>query len=105
LSTSSSVRRPDRVTAVIVALALLLGGMQLTFGIAMHSSETMFTLDICHPVQSFGYSPVAVVAILPGLAAVASFLPECGRFPIRTASLRLRAADAPDPPPPKTRAS
>ena len=105
MSTSSTLRRPDRVTAAIVAFAILLGGMPLTLGIAVHSSETMFTLDICHPVQSFSYSPVAVVAILPGVAAVASFLPECGRSPIRTAALRVRAADAPDPPPPKTRAS
>ena len=67
MSTSSTVRRPDRVTAAIVALAILLGGMPLTLGIAVHSSETMFTLDICHPVQSFSYSPVAVVAILPAL--------------------------------------
>ena len=105
MSTSSTVRRPDRVTAAIVALAILLGGMPLTLGIAVHSSETMFTLDICHPVQSFSYSAVAVVAILAGPATVASFLPECGRSLIRTASLRMRAADAPDPPPPKTRAS
>jgi len=98
-------RRPGPAAVAIVAVALLLGGMPLTLGIVVHSPEAMFTLDICHPVQSFSYSPVAVVAILPGVAAVASFLPECGRSPIRTAALRVRAADAPDPPPPKTRAS
>ena len=84
---------------------MLLGGMPLTLGIVVHSSEAMFTLDICHPVQSFSHSAVAVVAIIPGSPAVAQFLPECGRYlSVPRATLSVRAADAPDPPPPKTRA-
>lgn len=65
----------------------------------------MFTLDICHPEQSFSNSAVAVVAIIPASPAVAQFLPESGRYySVTRATLSVRAADAPDPPPPKTRA-
>jgi hypothetical protein len=97
------LRRPDRATVAMVALAVLLGGMPLTLGMAVHGSEAMFTLDICHPLQSFSYSPVVVVAIIPGSPAIASALSEYGRFPVPASVLRVRAADAPDPPPPKAR--
>jgi hypothetical protein len=89
---------------VILVLAVLLGGMPLTLGITVHSSEAMFTLDICHPVQSFSHSPVSVVAIIPGSPAVAQFLPECGRYAFADQARRVRAADSPDPPPPEARA-
>jgi hypothetical protein len=85
-----------------VALAIMLGGMPLTLGMVVHSSETMFTLDICHPGQRFSHSPAAVAASFPGSPAVTQFLPERGRDPVTTMALRVRAADAPDPPPPKT---
>ena len=98
------MRRPGRAAAAIVALAMLLGGMPLTLGIVVHSSEAMFSLDICHPVRSFSHSPVAVVAIIPGSPGVAQFLSESGRYSVPRATLSMRAADAPDPPPPKTRA-
>ena len=99
------MRRPDRATAAIVALVLLLGGMPLTLGIVVqHSSEATFTLDICHPVQSFSHSPTLVMAIIPDSPAVAQFLPERGLYPVPATAMRVRAADAPDPPPPKTRA-
>jgi hypothetical protein len=96
--------RPDRAFAVIVALAVLLGGMPLTLGIVVHSSEAAFTLDICRPVQSFSHSPVSVMAIIPGSPAVAQSLAECGQYPSAVLALRVCAADAPDPPPPKARA-
>jgi len=104
LRPATRLRCPGRASVVIVALALLLGGMPLTLGIAVHSSEAMFTLDICHAVQSFSHSPVSVVAIIPGSPAVAQFLPEWGHYPPETQELRVRAAAAPDPPPPKARA-
>jgi hypothetical protein len=88
----------------MVALALLLGGMPLTLGLVVHSSEAMFMLDICHTVQGFSHSPVSVVAIIPGSPAVAQFLPECGQYPPPAAEPRLRAAKVPDLPPPKARA-
>jgi hypothetical protein len=97
-------RRPGPAAVAIVAVALLLGGMPLTLGIVVHSPEAMFTLDICHPVQSFSHSPVPVVAIMPGSPTVAQFLPQWGRSATPAQPLHLRAADAPDPPPPKTRA-
>lgn len=96
--------RPRPAAAAIVALALLLGGMPLTLGIIVHSPEAMFTLDICHPVQSFSHSPVPVLAIMPASPTVAQFLPQWGRSATPAHPLSLRAADAPDPPPPKTRA-
>jgi hypothetical protein len=96
------MRRPGRAAAAIVALALLLGGMPLTLGVVVHSSEAMFTLDICHPVQSFSHSPVAVVAIIPGAVALAQCLAESRRYAVpRTTTLSARVPDAPDPPPPK----
>jgi hypothetical protein len=104
LRPAARLRCPDRAFAVIVALAVLLGGMPLTLGIVVHGSETTFTLDICHPVQSFSHSPVSVVAIIPGSPAVAQSLPECGHYPSAVQALRVRVADAPDPPPPKARA-
>jgi hypothetical protein len=97
-------RRPSSAAAAIVALALLLGGMPLTLGIVVHSPEAMFTLDICHPVQSFSHSPVPVLAIMPGSPTVAQFLPQWGRCATPAQPPRPRAADAPDPPPPKARA-
>jgi hypothetical protein len=97
-------RRPSSAAAAIVAFALLLGGMPLTLGIVVQSPEAMFTLDICHPVQSFSHSPMPVLAIMPGSPTVAQFLPQWGRSAAPAQPLRLRAADAPDPPPPKTRA-
>lgn len=104
MRSATDSRRPDRAAAALVALAILLGGMPLTPGIVVHSSETMFTLDICHPGQSFSHSPAAVAAIFPGSPAVTQFLPERGRDAVTTMALRVRAADAPDPPPAKTRA-
>lgn len=97
------LRPHGRAAAAIVALAVLLGGMPLTRGIVVHSSEAMFTLDICHPLQSFSHSPVPVMAIMPGAPAVAQFLPERRCFATPSHPPRLRAADAPDPPPPKAR--
>ena len=97
----AKLRRGGRAAAAIVALAVLLGGMPLTLGIVLHSPEAMFTLDICHPLQSFSHSPVPVVAIMPGFPAVAQFVPECGRIDTRSQAPRVRAADPPDPPPPK----
>jgi hypothetical protein len=97
-------RRPSSAAAAIVAFALLLGGMPLTLGIVVQSPEAMFTLDICHPVQSFSHSPMPVLAIMPGSPTVAQFLPQWGRSATLAQPLRLRATDAPDPPPPKTRA-
>jgi hypothetical protein len=104
LSPPASIRRPGRAAAAILALAVLLGGMPLTLGVVVHSSEAMFTPDICHPVQSFSHSPVAVLAIIPGSVALAQFLPESGRYSVPRATLSVRAADAPDSPPPKARA-
>jgi hypothetical protein len=63
----------------------------------------MFTLDICHPVQSFSHSPVAMVAIIPTLPCIVQFLPESGRYAVPLTTLSARASDAPDPPPPKAR--
>lgn len=101
MSRSAKVGRPHCATAAVVALAVLLGGMPLTLGIVVHSSEAMFTLDICHPVQSFSHSPVVAMAIIPCSPAVAQVLPERGSYPVPATALRVRMADAPDPPPPK----
>jgi hypothetical protein len=46
---------------------------------------------------------MVVAAIIPDSSGIARFLPECGRYAEPSATLRLRAADAPDPPPPETR--
>ena len=104
MSPTTITKRPGHAAAAIVALAVLLGGMPLTLGVVVHNSEAMFTLDICHPVQSFSHSPVGVIAIIPGSPTVARCLPESGRYSVPRTTLSARAADAPDPPPPKARA-
>jgi hypothetical protein len=104
LNPRATIGRPDRAIAAVVALALLLGGMPLTLGIVVHRSEAMFSLDICHPLQSFSHAPVVVAAIIPGSPAVASALPQCAGYPVPETALRVSAAEAPDPPPPKARA-
>jgi hypothetical protein len=101
LNRRAKLGRPDRATAAILALVVLLGGMPLTLGIVAHSSRAMFTLDICHPAQSFSHSPVVAMAIIPDCPAVARVLPECEGYPVPADVRRMRAADAPDPPPPK----
>jgi hypothetical protein len=101
LTPTASMRRPASAAVRIVALAVLLGGMPLTLGVVVHRSEAMFTLDICHPVQSFSHSSVAVVAIIPGSVALAQCLAESERYAVPKATLSARVADAPDPPPPK----
>ncbi len=94
--------RPHRLTAAIAAVALLLGGMPLTLGIVIHSSEAMFTLDVCHPVQSFGHSPVPFAAPVPAAPEMDAALPERECYAARPIVLRDRSAEAPDPPPPRT---
>ena len=74
-----SIEASDAALAAILALAVLLGGMPLTLGIVVHSTEAMFTLDICHPLQSFSHSPMVVAGIIPDSSGIARFLPECGR--------------------------
>lgn len=80
MTPATSIRRPGPAAVAIVALAVLLGGMPLTLGVVVHSSEAMFTLDICHPVQSFSHSSVAVVSIIPGSVALAQCLAESERY-------------------------
>jgi hypothetical protein len=87
----------------VVALALLLGGMPPTLGIAVHSSEAMFTPDICQATQLFSHSPVSVVGIIPSSPAVTQFLPEARDYPPALQAQRVRAAATPDPPPPEAR--
>ena len=94
--------RPHGLTAAIAALALLLGGMPLTLGIIIHNSEATFTLDVCHPAQSFSHSPVPLAVPVPAAPRMDASLPERGRYAGRRIVLRDRAAEAPDPPPPRT---
>jgi len=77
--------------------------MPITLGVVARSRGTAFTLDICNPLQTFSHSPLAMAAIMPQAAAT-RHLREWGRGDTLTHTLRPRLADAPDPPPPKTRA-
>jgi hypothetical protein len=95
LTPATRIRRPARAAVAIVSLAVLFGGIPLTLGVVVHSSEAMFTLDICHPVHSFSHSPVAVVAIIPDSPTCAECLPEWGRFALPSATVSARPADAP----------
>ena len=98
---ATRLNAPGRAFAVVVTLALLLGGMPLTLGIAVHSSEAMFIPDICHTTQLFSLSPVSVVAIIPSSPAVTQFLPEARDYPPALQAQRVRAAATPGPPPPE----
>ena len=96
----ATLRRPGAIAASLVAIALLAGGMPLSVGVVMHGPEATFSLDICHPVQSLGHSPLPVSAIARAAEAEES-LPQSGQLKEAPAPIRTRAADAPDPPPPK----
>jgi hypothetical protein len=95
LTPATRIRRPARAAVAIVSLAVLFGGIPLTLGVVVHSSEAMFTLDICHPAHSFSHSPVAVVAIISDSPTCAECLPEWGRFALPSATVSARPADAP----------
>jgi len=97
----TACRRPDGLTAAIVALAVLLGGMPLTLGIIIHGSEATFTLDVCHPLQKLSNSPAPVVAPIPIAPQVAKLMPKRGEAAADCIVLRDRAAEPPDPPPPR----
>jgi hypothetical protein len=94
---------PDSTVAAALVLAVLLGGMPLTLGVAVQNHGPMFTLNICQPLHSFDRSPVTVLAVMPERPATLEYLCEGERCQAPVSALRLRDADAPDPPPPKAR--
>lgn len=89
-----------RAAAVSLALAVMIGGMPLTLKAIQQSRETIITLDICHPVQTWTFSPLSVLAVFPDTPVIAPRWFESYRTAAVTPS-KIRAADPPDPPPPK----
>ncbi len=97
--------RPDRAAAALLALAVLLGAMPLTLGVTLERNHgPVFALNICHPPQGCDRSPVTVIAVMPQPPVMRAWLPQCAPAEASEQAPRLREADAPDPPPPKTRA-
>lgn len=95
--------RPDRTAAVVLALAVLLGGMPLMLGVTVvRDGAPAFTINICHPLHSFDRSPAPMLAVMTVHPATNGWLPERGRACAPAPTLRARTADAPDPPPPKS---
>lgn len=99
---SAAAKRTDffRAAAAMLVLAVLIGGTPLSLKAIPQSRETVITLDICHPVQTWTFSPVSVVAVFPDSPAIAPSLFEHYQA-AATEPLKIRAADAPDTPPPK----
>jgi hypothetical protein len=89
-----------RAAAVLLAIAVLIGGMPLSMPAMRQRREAAFTLDICHPAQTWTFSPISVIAVFPDRpAATPPFLQR--KIPATRLTLKIRDADAPDPPPPK----
>jgi|GEM_PF-502729 hypothetical protein len=102
ISKAASTKTERRVLCAVLACMLLLGGLPLTVGIipVQRSEGPSWTLNICHPLQSFveaSGTPVArpATALLRVAMAPQGYAPELvvHKFP--------NLAIAPDSPPPK----
>jgi hypothetical protein len=88
--------------AILVAVALLLGGMPIVASRAAPDSRPAFTLDICHPLQAVNAAsgpcnlPILHAQAIAHKPALVGILAEA------IFTMATRPADAPDPPPPKT---
>jgi hypothetical protein len=70
--------------------------------VAPQDTRTAFSLDICHPIQAINTASVA--CNLPTLvaSAITHELQEFGFVPVIAPLVVALAAEAPDPPPPKS---
>jgi hypothetical protein len=90
-------RSPDPLLAMVLVLA----GMPLAIASTPTGNGTVFTLDICHPVPTFDTSTGQCTAAAPSRFALSVVSAGFGTVTPQSLMAATRAADAPDPPPPR----
>jgi hypothetical protein len=89
-----------RVIALLLAIAILLGGIPIVSG-APQSLHPAFGIDVCQPIQAV--NRVSATCSLPVFAdsSIAQTLEERGKVSAAAPLVIISATEAPDPPPPK----
>jgi hypothetical protein len=89
-----------RVIALLLAVAILLGGMPILAG-APQALHPAFGIDICQPIQVV--NRVTASSSLPILVdcSFAQALEERGRVPAAAPIVVISPVESPDPHPPK----
>jgi hypothetical protein len=87
----------------VIAAAILLGGMPVVASAFRQDTQPAFSLDICHPIQAINTASAG--CSLPTLVRcfVSYLVGESALDPVAATIMIARAAEAPDPPPPKAR--
>jgi len=87
--------------ALLIAAALFVASMPVAVNALPPNGAPAFTLDICHPLQPFDTGSVR--CDLPPLLRwpITHELPTSGIVNEQLTTVTTRAAEAPDPPPPK----
>jgi hypothetical protein len=85
----------------VIAAAILLGGMPIVASAFRQDTQPAFSLDICHPIQAINIASAG--CSLPTLVRcyVSHVIRESAFDPVAATIIIARAAEAPDPPPPK----
>ncbi|MGH7905599.1 MAG: hypothetical protein ACREP6_03135 [Candidatus Binataceae bacterium] len=99
------LRRPERFRFIAAALAIILfaGSLPVVTGIIlMPNSPPAFTLDICHPLQSFDAPSNVSLAPLNAPCVFTVLLHDRGVAPEASFGFAARPGDTPDPPPPRS---
>jgi len=89
------------IAAIVVAFALLFGGLPIVLGGNTENSTPAFTLDICHPAQALDVVSAPCCLPIPMMRAVADELAEGGLVAPSVVAMATRAAEAPETPPPE----
>jgi hypothetical protein len=90
-----------RALSSILAVVLLLASVPLCSGIVIVAgpAQPEFTINICHPIQSF--DQVANVLARPAPTSPHFALAESGPYVDELSSAVVALTESPDPPPPK----
>jgi hypothetical protein len=101
----SARARARALVSLAMAIIVAIAGVPILYGVVAGDTRCAITLDICHPVQSVSSSAAPLLAPPPAPVPITS-----ARFQLRERLAAFapthasRPADAPDPPPPKSRA-
>ncbi|HJU29477.1 MAG TPA: hypothetical protein VJ718_09915 [Candidatus Binataceae bacterium] len=95
-----TARAKPRV-AIVVAIAMLVGGLPLAVDYAPQSRPAL-TLDICHPLGAVGTIAAQCSLPIPSATAIVAKPRPAGAIVQAASTMMSRPAETPDPPPPKT---
>jgi hypothetical protein len=103
ISAMAGTQAERRFLCAVVAFMLLLGSLPLTIGVipVQAPDGPSWTLNICHPLQSFVGASGTTVA-RPAAALLQFALTADGYAPELAVHKFANLAITPDPPPPKT---